>query len=100
MKKLIFLAILVLAGCATAQSTQVAYVQACGTYGAALNIAVSMMNAHKLTSAEIEQISVLDDQIYPICTGALPVDPAEATKQITAAVTTLTIIETIKKVGK
>jgi uncharacterized lipoprotein YajG len=100
MKKLIIIALLALAGCATTQSTQVAYVQACGTYAAALNIAVSMLKADKLTPAEITQITALDAQIYPICTGALPVDPTAATQQITAAITTLTILETVKKVAQ
>ena len=99
MKKLIAIFLMVLAGCATTQSTQVAYVQACATYGAALNIAVAMMNQHKLTPTEIDQISAIDQQIYPICTGALPADPTAATQQITAALTTLTILETAKKVG-
>jgi uncharacterized lipoprotein YajG len=99
MKKLIAIFLISLAGCATTQSTQVTYVQACATYGAALNIAVAMLNAHKLTNAEIAQVSALDETIYPICTGALPADPTAATQQITAAITTLTILETVKKVG-
>ena len=102
MKKLLLtalVAVMVLAGCAPPQSTQVAYVQACGTYTAALSIAVKLMQDGKLTPAEITQITKLDNQIYPICTGRLPADPTAATKQITAAITTLTTLETVKKVG-
>jgi hypothetical protein len=102
MKKLFLIlciTMLALVGCATTQSTQVAYVQACGAYTTALSIGVKLEQEGKLTPSEITQITMLDKQVYPICSGPLPVDPTAATAQITAAITTLTILETVKKVG-
>src|ERR1700731_898381 len=102
MKNLLLTAIVaatVLAGCATTQSTQVAYVQACGTYTAGLSIAVKLMQDGKLTPAGIAQITTHDNQIYPVCAGQLPAYPTAPTKHITTAITPLTILETVKKVG-
>lgn len=97
MKKLAIIAVLVLAGCATQQSTQVGYTQACAAYGAAFDTALQLRVAGKLTRAQIDQVTLIDSQITPICTGTLPADPTAATQQITAAVTTLTILEVAKK---
>lgn len=103
MKKLAILAALALAGCAsitgqnaTPQTAQVTYTQACAAYGAAFSGALQMRKAGKLNRAQIDQVTLLDSQITPICTGSLPADPAAATTQITAAVTTLTILEATK----
>lgn len=93
---LIFAAALALAGCATTQSTQTTYVQACAAYGAAFNAALQMRVAGKLNQSQIDQVTLLDGQITPICTGPLPADPAAATTQIAAAVTTLTVLEATK----
>jgi len=90
---------LAMTGCATSQSTKAAYVQTCAGYGLAFNAALQLRQAGKLTPAEIDQITMLDAQVTPICTGPLPADPTAATAQVTAAVTTLTMIETIKKVS-
>jgi uncharacterized lipoprotein YajG len=96
MKKLVLIAALALAGCATQQSAQVGYTQACAAYGAAFDAALQLRIAGKLNRAQIDQVTLLDSQITPICTGPLPVDPTAATTQITAAVTTLTILEATK----
>lgn len=90
---------LALAGCATSQpqAPQVTYTQACAAYGAAFATALELRQAGKLNKSQIDQITVLDNQITPICTGPLPVDATTATVQITSAVTALAIIEAIKK---
>ena len=85
---------------ATPQSAQIAYTQACSAYGAAFEGALQMRIAGKLNQSQIDQVTMVDAQITPICTGALPADPVAATQQITAAVTTLAILEAIKQVGK
>lgn len=107
MKKLFIIAYsiafaLSLAGCAApagspVQQTQVTYTQACAAYGAAFGVALELRRAGKLNRAQIDQVTILDGQITPICTGPLPADPASATQQITAAVTALTLIEVVKK---
>jgi uncharacterized lipoprotein YajG len=96
MKKLAILAMLVLAGCATTQSAQTGYTQACAAYGAAFSTALQLRIAGKLNKAQIDQVTLIDGQITPICTGPLPADPTAATQQITAAVTTLAILEAAK----
>lgn len=88
-----------IAACTTATTTQQAqaqYVQACTAYGAAFGTALTLRQAGKLSPAAIAQISSLDQTITPICTGPLPADPALATNQITAAATTLAVIEAVK----
>ncbi len=107
MKKLAILAVLALAGCAsitgpnaTPQTAQVTYTQACAAYGAAFSGALQMRKAGQLNRAQIDQVTLLDSQITPICTGPLPKDPTVATTQITAAVTALTILQAAQKVSK
>lgn len=100
MKCLFLLLILVLTACATVQDAQTQYVQACAGYAAAIATAVQLRSAGKLTQNEIDSITIADNQITPICTGPLPTDPTAATQQVTAAVTTLLILEAAKKVGK
>ncbi|MEL5850120.1 MAG: hypothetical protein U7M05_12295 [Candidatus Igneacidithiobacillus chanchocoensis] len=98
---LILLPALLLTACATTtQQTQVQYVQACTAYGAAFNAALALREAGKLTPAQINQVNLLDSQITPICTGPLPADPQAATAQVTAAVTTLAIIEAAQHASK
>jgi uncharacterized protein YceK len=108
MKKLILwaaIAVMALtAGCAaitgsnaTTQSAQVSYVQACAAYDAAFNAALQARAQGKLNPAQISQVNLIDAQITPICTGPLPADPVSATNQITTAVTTLAIMEAVKK---
>jgi uncharacterized lipoprotein YajG len=92
-------AALLLAGCASTpstQTTQVTYTQACAAYGAAFAGALQLRKAGKLNQTQVDQVTLLDGQITPICTGALPADATAATQQITAAITALTILETIK----
>jgi hypothetical protein len=96
MKKLAILVALALAGCATTQSAQTGYTQACEAYGAAFSAALQLRIAGKLNKAQIDQVTLLDSQITPICTGPLPADPTAATQQIAAAVTALTILEATK----
>src|SRR5574337_367544 len=91
---LIGVALTALAGCATTtQQAQVQYVQACGAYGSAFSAAVQLRSAGKLNRAQIDAVTQIDKQITPICTGPLPTDPAAATAQVTAAVTTLGLID-------
>lgn len=100
MKRFILLiaAAVMLAACTTAgqppttQQTQVAYVQACAAYSAAFSAAIAARQAGKLTPEQIQQISLIEAQITPICTGPLPADPTAATQQITTAVTTLGVL--------
>lgn len=82
---------------ATPQQMQIAYVQACVTYNAGFGTAVALKQAGKLNPSQIEQISLIDATITPLCTGPLPANPQTATAQITAAVTSLAILETINK---
>jgi len=108
MKKLLILAAcLALTACAyisgtanSTQSVQASYVQACTAYGAAFEGTLQLRIDGKLNQAQIDQVTLIDQQITPICTGQLPADPTKATQQITAAVTSLAIIETINKEGK
>jgi PBP1b-binding outer membrane lipoprotein LpoB len=97
---LIFAAALAVSGCATTQSTQVSYTQACAAYGAAFETMLQLRVAGKLNQPQIDQVTLLDSQVTPICTGPLPADPTAAATQVTAAVTALTIIEVSKKGGK
>lgn len=100
MKRLTLICALALSGCATTQSTQTTYVEACAAYGAAFNVALQLRVAGKMNQAQIDQVTLIDQQITPICTGVLPVDATAATTQITAAVTTLTLMEVVKKASK
>lgn len=95
----LFALALLLAGCAAptqAPSAQVTYTQACAAYGAAFAGALQLRQAGRLNRAQVDQVTLLDSQITPICTGALPADTTTATQQITAAVTALTILEAAK----
>lgn len=96
--------VFLLAGCAapgqresTPQSTQVTYTQACAAYGAAFATALELRRAGKLNRAQIDQVTLLDSQITPICTGPLPVDQGAALQQVAAAVTAMTILEAVKQ---
>jgi hypothetical protein len=98
---------LVLAGCVTSptsltpvQTTQVTYTQACAAYGAAFSVALELRRAGRLNRPQISQITVLDSQVTPLCTGPLPADPTAAAQQVTAAVTTLAILEAIHQETK
>lgn len=105
MRKLIIAALCaVLAACATSgtdntQQVQVTYTQACAAYGAVFATALELRKADKLTPGQVEQISILSKQITPLCTGPLPANPDAAAQQITAAVTSLAIIEAVTKGG-
>jgi hypothetical protein len=108
MKKLLIIAAgLVLANALTAcassssaastPSAQVGYAQACAAYAGLFATAAELRKAGKLNQPQIDQVTLLDSQITPICTGPLPADADAATQQITAAVTSLTIIEIAQK---
>jgi len=87
------------AGCVTVapqQSAQVAYAQSCAAYAAAFDVLVALRKGGKLNQAQIDQVTLIDGQITPVCTGTMPQDPTEATQHITAAVTSLTILEAVK----
>lgn len=101
MKKLFIIIVvgLALTGCAStgqALSAQVTYTQACAAYGVAFAGALQARKAGKLSQVQIDQVTLLRSQITPICTGPLPADTTAATQRITAAVTTLTILEAVK----
>lgn len=103
-------AALSLAGCATPlagqpaatpqQAVQVSYTQACATYLAGMQVAIDLRRVGKLNQSQIDQITIIDNQVAPICTGPLPTDPTQAAQQVTAAVTTLAILEVINKEQK
>lgn len=108
MKKLLIIAAgLVLAnalsGCSApagnqpSPSAQVSYAQACAAYGGLFATALELRKAGKLNRAQIDQVTLLDSEITPICTGPLPADTDAAAQQITSAVTTLTLIEVSMK---
>ena len=89
---------LTLGACATTTpQAQTQYVQACAAYGAALTTAATLRKDGKLTPAQIAQVSLVDQQITPICTGPLPANPTAQTQQITAALTALAIMEGTRK---
>lgn len=95
---------LLLTGCAStapaqsaAQTTQASYAQACAAYGVAFAGALELRRAGRLNRAQIDQVTLLDSQVTPICTGSLPADATAAAQQVTAAVTTLTILEIVQK---
>jgi hypothetical protein len=90
-------------GCASptagtpSQAAQVGYAQACAAYAAMFATALELRKAGKLNPAQINQVTLIDSQVTPVCTGPLPADPDAATVQITAAVTALTILEVAQK---
>jgi hypothetical protein len=98
------LAGLMLAGCVTPQSTpqttQASYTQACAAWGAGFSVALEMRRAGKLNQSQIDQITLLDNTVTPLCTGPLPADPTQAAQQVTAAVTTLAILEAVHQETK
>lgn len=89
--------LLMLAGCATStpQQVQAQYVQACSAYLAGITVALDLRQAGKLSKPQIDQITLIDNQIAPLCVGPLPADPTAAAQQVTAAVTTLAILEAV-----
>lgn len=94
MKKYLLLSLLALTACATTQTpldTQKQFVQACSAYNAAFVAVLQLREAGKLNTAQIAAISVIDTDISPLCTGALPTDAATATQRITIATTSLTV---------
>lgn len=83
-------------GSVSVQSAQVAYTQSCAAYGGAFDVMIALRKAGKLNQSQIDQVTIIDSQITPMCTGPLPNDLDTATAQVTAAVTALTILETVK----
>lgn len=88
---LALLATLVLASCATSQQAQTTFVQSCGAYNVAFNGAIQLRLAGKLSSAEIDEITLLDKTVTPLCTGTLPSDPSTLIPQVEAAITQITV---------
>jgi hypothetical protein len=82
---------MLLSACATPQSA---------SWGTGFDVALHLRQAGKLNRAQIDQITLLDSQITPLCTGPLPADPSAAARQVTAAVTTLTILGLAAKEAK
>jgi hypothetical protein len=102
MKKLILCGALLVAGCTTTttttttQTTQQDYVQACAVYSGAFAVVLALREAGKLNQVQIDQVTLIDSQVTPLCTGTLPADTDVAAAKITAAITTLTILETVQ----
>jgi hypothetical protein len=98
---------LALAGCGTAavvtpapispQVMQTAFVDGCAAWNVAFSTAYQLRLAGKLNQAQIDQVTLLDSQITPLCTGPLPTDATNATQQVTAAVASMAILEAIHK---
>jgi hypothetical protein len=59
--------------------------------------ALELRRAGRLSRAQIDQVTLLDSQITPLCTGPLPADSTAAVQQVTTAVTTLTLLEIAQK---
>jgi len=78
------------------QTAQVAYTQACAAYGGAFDVMIALRKAGKLNPSQIDQVTLIDGQITPMCTGQLPQDLDTATQKVTAAATALTILEATK----
>lgn len=55
--------------------TQTGFVQACSAYETAFTAALQLRIAGKLTPAQITQITTLDGQVTPVCSGPLPSTP-------------------------
>ena len=94
-----------LTACATNNSTtqpnvQVTFVQACGAYESAFGVAVQLRINGQLSPAAIKDISIIDSQVTPICTGPMPADSNTAVAQITTAIASLTAAAVIAKESK
>lgn len=73
---------------------QVRITQACVGYGAALSTAGELRAAGKLSPTEINQITMISNQVTPICTTpTVPADPTVALTQVTSAVAQLGVLE-------
>lgn len=75
---------------------QANWLQACLAYEGAQ--AAILANIDRLNHAQLEQVYLLTHQITPLCLTQ-PTDLNTATVQITAAVTTLTILEAAHAAG-
>jgi hypothetical protein len=78
------------------QNAKVTYTQSCAAYGGAFDVMIALRKGGKLNQAQIDQVTLIDSQVTPLCTGPLPQDLDAATAQITGAVTALTILEAVK----
>ena len=85
-----------------AQAAQLAYAKACSDYGAALYAAAALRQQGKLSAAAVQQVTLLDQQITPLCTpgAAVPADPTLWTNQIVAAVTSFAAIDAVTAITK
>ncbi len=73
---------------------QVRITQACVGYGAAFSTAVELRAAGKLSPTEINQITLISNQVTPICDAkTIPSDPTVALTEVTAAVAQLGVLE-------
>ena len=92
MKRFLIVAIsLALFACATPQQTQTTFVQACGAYNVALNSAVQLRLSGKLSPSEIDSVTLVDQTVFPLCTGPLPADGSSALATVEAATAKLTV---------
>jgi len=86
---------MLLGGCATI-SPQAQFLGACSTYATLFQTAVQLRSEGKLNQAQIQQVTLMDQSITPLCTNPMPSDPVTATQSVTRAITTLTILESVK----
>src|SRR5574337_55025 len=82
-------------GCTTL-SPQAQFVGACSTYATLFQTAVQLRTEGKLNQAQIQQVTMMDQSVTPLCLNPMPSDPTAATQAITQAITTLTILEAVK----
>ena len=98
MRESIVLLALCLGACATSQTSPAqSFAQACVSYTSALNSATALNNAGKLSKSAVIEISAIEARITPICLQPAPNNAADLTTQVTAAVTTLTVLAAAPK---
>lgn len=95
--------LLALSACSAGSQTapdsflQPTYTRACATYSAGFATVLELRKLGKLTPSEIGQVTLIDSQVTPLCTGALPPDLTTATTRIEGAVAALAVLEATHK---
>lgn len=78
----------------------VRFVQGCTIWASAFSTALQMRQTGKLNDAQIAQVNILDNQLTPLCTAkTLPANPQVAVGQVTAALTTIGVLEGVHYVS-
>ena len=87
-------------GTVVTPSPQVAFVQACGSLNIAMNTLVQVRASGKFvpTESQKQQVELIYQSVLPMCGPGvpLPADPTAAAQKVTAAVTTLSVMEAVK----